>query len=67
MLHFIRIGVDRLHFRADKADGNALDSKLKVSLIIKQALLFLSIHVNMCWRLYKGDKNAEGLQWTSIL
>ena len=32
MLHFIRIGVDCLHFRADKADGNALDSKLKVSL-----------------------------------
>lgn len=32
MLHFIRTGVDHLHFRTDKADGSVLDSKLKVSL-----------------------------------
>lgn len=32
MLHFIRTGVDHLHFRTDKADRSVLDSKLKVSL-----------------------------------
>lgn len=29
MLHNIRIGVDHLHSRTDKVDGNELDSKLK--------------------------------------